>query len=326
MKASTREFVIGLACALSVVVLWSSFHLISRVGVQTSLTPYDLVMLRVGIGGIIMLPVVLRYGLGHLRLWQAIILAVVAGPGFALPAFTGYQFAPAAHGAAILAGTLPLFTVPIACLALGEQLNIIRLLGLLTLFAGVVFLIGDSFTDYNDDKWRGDALFIVGAIDWSIFAVLARAWRVEPVRGTALVAVISLIGYVPLHFAFLPTKLATAPLIDIGGQAVYQGFLSMIISLLLFTRAVGALGASLTTMITAFVPITSALSALVILGEPLTIFTVFAIILVTIGIFGAVSSGRPAGPAVNARAYAHWWKTLIKTLIRRLPMGGWRCM
>lgn len=297
MKASNREFAIGIACALSVVVLWSSFHLISRVGVQTSLTPYDLVALRVGVGGILMLPVLLRHGLGHLRLWQAVIIAIVAGPGFALPAFTGYQFAPAAHDAAILAGALPLFTVPIAWLVLGEQLNILRLFGLLALFAGVVFLIGDSFSGTGDGQWRGDALFVAGAIDWSIFAVLARAWRVEPVRGTALVAVISLIGYVPLHFAFLPSKFATAPLLDIAGQAVYQGFLSMIISLLLFTRAVGALGATLTTMITAFVPITAALAALVILGEPLTLLSIAAIVLVTLGIFGAVSGGRAAGPA-----------------------------
>lgn len=299
MKTNTREFAIGLACALSVVVLWSSFHLIARIGVQTSLTPYDLVTLRVGVGGIIMLPVLLRHGLGHLRLWQAVILALVAGPGFALPAFTGYQFAPAAHGAAILAGALPLFTVPIAWLALGEHLNIRRLLGLLALFAGVVFLLGDSFSGLADGQWRGDVLFIAGAVDWSIFAVLTRAWRVEPVRGTALVAVISLIGYVPLHFAFLPSKFATAPFIDIAGQAVYQGILSMIISLLLFTRAVGALGASLTTMITAFVPVTAALSALVILGEPLTVLTVVAIVLVTIGIFGAVSGGGSVRPAVT---------------------------
>jgi len=297
MKADSREFTIGIACALSVVVLWSSFHLIARIGVQTTLTPYDLVTLRVGVGGIIMLPVLLRHGLGHLRLWQAVVIAIVAGPGFALPAFAGYQFAPASHGSAILAGALPLFTVPIAWLALGEQLNFRRLLGLLALFSGVVLLIGDSFTGFNDGQWRGDLLFIAGAIDWSIFAVLARMWRVEPMRGTALVAVISLICFVPLHFALLPSKFATAPLLDIAGQAFYQGFLSMIISLWLFTRAVAAIGASLTTMITAFVPVTAALSALVILGEPLTVLSVAAIILVTIGIFGAVSSGRASIPA-----------------------------
>ncbi len=300
MKSNAREFTIGIACALSVVVLWSSFHLISRFGVQTSLTPYDLVTLRVGVGGVLMLPVLLRQGLGHLRLWQAVILAVVAGPGFALPAFAGYQFAPASHGAAILAGALPLFTVPIAWLALGEHMNYRRLLGLLALFAGVVCLIGDSFSGFTDGQWRGDLLFIAGAIDWSIFAVLARAWRVEPVRGTALVAVISLIGFIPLHFAFLPSKFATAPLVDIAGQAVYQGFLSMIISLLLFTRAVGALGASLTTMITAFVPVTAALSAVLILDEPLTVLTTIAIVLVTIGMFGAVSGGRSHRPAAAA--------------------------
>ena len=97
MTAAAREFTIGIVCALSVVVLWSSFHLVSRIGVQSNLTPYDLVTLRVGVSGIIMLPVLVRHGIGHLRLWQALVLALIAGPGFGLTAFSGYQFAPVAH-------------------------------------------------------------------------------------------------------------------------------------------------------------------------------------------------------------------------------------
>ena len=76
MKANTREFTIGIVCALSVAALWSSFHLVSRIGVQSALTPYDLVTLRVGVAGVIMLPVLLRLGLGHLRLWQASVFAL----------------------------------------------------------------------------------------------------------------------------------------------------------------------------------------------------------------------------------------------------------
>jgi drug/metabolite transporter (DMT)-like permease len=50
-------------------------------------------------------------------------------------------------------------------------------------------------------------------------------------------------------------------------------------------------------MITAFVAVTAALSALIILGEPLTVFTIAAIVLVTIGMFGAVSGSRTNIPA-----------------------------
>jgi len=292
VSVSPREFVIGLACALGVVVLWSSFHLISRFAVQTTLSAYDLVVLRLGIGGVLMLPVALRYGLGHLRLWQAFVLAMLAGPGFAVFAFTGYQFAPASHGSAILAGAIPLFTAPIAWLALGERLTGWQIAGLAGILAGVLLLVGDSFGSFGGEVWRGDVLFVIGVADWAVFTLLARAWRVEPMRCTALVAVISMIVYAPIHFALLPSRFATAPLLDIAGQAVFQGVFSMIISLWLFTRAVAALGAALTTTITAAVPATATVGALLVLGEPLTTIIGAGVALVTIGMLAAVLGAR----------------------------------
>lgn len=302
MRANSREFTIGIACALAVVVLWSSFHLVSRIGVQTSLTPYDLVTLRVGIAGLIMIPVLVRLGLGHLRLWQAVVLALIAGPGFGLTAFSGYQFAPAAHGAAILAGAIPLFAVPIAAMVLGERLSVGKSLGLLAIVAGIVFLIFDSFTGFDNELWRGDVLFLGGALAWAAVAVLARAWRVEPVRGTAIAAVISMIVFVPIHFAFLPTRLDVVPLIDVAGQAVFHGLLSMVISMLLFTRAVSLLGASLTTMITASVPATAAVAAAILLDEPLSVFMIAAIVLTTAGMLGAVVSAKSGETAAASPA------------------------
>ena len=302
MRANSREFTIGIACALAVVVLWSSFHLVSRIGVQTSLTPYDLVTLRVGIAGLIMIPVLVRLGLGHLRLWQAVVLALIAGPGFGLTAFSGYQFAPAAHGAAILAGAIPLFAVPIAAMVLGERLSVGKSLGLLAIVAGIVFLIFDSFTGFDNELWRGDVLFLGGALAWAAVAVLARAWRVEPVRGTAIAAVISMIVFVPIHFAFLPTRLDVVPLIDVAGQAVFHGLLSMVISMLLFTRAVSLLGVSLTTMITASVPATAAVAAAILLDEPLSAFMIAAIVLTTAGMLGAVVSAKSGETAAASPA------------------------
>ena len=302
MTAVAREFTIGIVCALSVVVLWSSFHLVSRIGVQSNLTPYDLVTLRVGVSGIIMLPVLVRHGIGHLRFWQALVLALIAGPGFGLTAFSGYQFAPVAHGGAILAGAIPLFAVPIAVVVLGERLGVWKLLGLIAIFPSIPFLIADSFTGVGNAQWRGDVLFLGGALCWAAIAVLARAWRVEPVRGTAIVAVLSMIIFVPVHFAFLPTNLDTAPLIDIGGQALFQGVFSMIVSLLLFTRAVSLLGASLTTMITASVPATAAIAAAILLDEPLSAFTIAAIVLATVGMLGALIGTKRGVPAVTPSA------------------------
>lgn len=293
MSNNTREYIIGIICALLVVLLWSSFHIISRTGVQNSLSPYDLVALRLGVGGVIMIPIAFHYGLGSLKLTQAIILAMLAGPGFSIFAFTGYQFAPAAHGAAILAGAIPLFTAPIAWFFLGERLSWFQLCGLFVILMGIAFLAGSSFTSFNNMIWRGDLLFIIGVADWAVFTLLARTWKVQPIRGTALVAVISMTAYLPIYFLFLPSTIDTAPAIEIYGQAIYQGFFSMIITLLLFTRAVESLGATLTTTITAAVPATAALAALILLGEQLTRLSITGVILVSIGMIAAVLGAHP---------------------------------
>ena len=102
-----------------------------------------------------------------------------------------------------------------------------------------------------------------------------------------------MISYVPIHFILLPSKLSTAPFTDVLGQSIYQGFFSAIISLLLYTRAVAALGATMTTTITAAVPATAAVSALIFLGEPLSVLGWGAVGLVTVGMLAAVLGANP---------------------------------
>lgn len=105
----------GILSALAAVALFASFTVISRMGLtSTSLALPELAMLRFGVAGLILLPVLLRRGLGPLRWWQAASLAITGGLGFALFAYTGFRLAPASHGGVLLHGTIPLFTVVLA--------------------------------------------------------------------------------------------------------------------------------------------------------------------------------------------------------------------
>ena len=106
----TRERRIGLACGLLSVLLFSSFTLVSRLGLSSRLQLVDLAALRFGIGGSLLLPALLRADLRSVTWRQATALALFGGLGFALLAYTGFSLAPAAHGAVLLHGTLPLFT------------------------------------------------------------------------------------------------------------------------------------------------------------------------------------------------------------------------
>ena len=292
---SRREQIIGIVCALAVVVLWSSFLVLSRYGVSGVLTPFDLAALRFGVSGIIMLPVLIRNGFGGLKSGQVAAITLSAGPAFALFAYVGFSLAPTAHGGVLITGMLPLFTTLFAVLMIQEKVGPTRIVSLVVIFCGMGLMARESLAFTTSDQMWGDMLFLGASISWSAYTVFARAWRVTPFQATAIVAVLSMIAYLPVYLVFLPSNLLIAPLGEVFLQGIFQGFLSVIVALLAYTRAVAALGPVVTTMMTAAVPGTAALVAVPLLHEPLSAIAGLGLILVTFGMIGAVLSLREAG-------------------------------
>src|SRR5262249_3556492 len=134
-----NERIAGMAFAALSVCLFSCFTLVSRVGLTHALTLPDLAALRFGIGGTLLLPVLLRHGLRGVSLRAAAALAFLGGLGFAPLAYAGFALAPAAHGAVLLHGTVPLFT---ALLVPGSARP--RRAGLVLIAAGIALMARDS--------------------------------------------------------------------------------------------------------------------------------------------------------------------------------------
>jgi drug/metabolite transporter (DMT)-like permease len=295
VTGARRELVIGLAWAAAITVIWSAFHLSGRLAAQFTLTPFDLTSLRIAVAGLIFLPWLMRKGLGGLKFWQALLLAVSAGPGFSVFAFGGYLFAPAAHGATILAGTLPLFTAPLAWWLAGERIGSWRAVSIAMIFAGAMLLLADATTSGLPNQWIGDASFFVGAASWSLFGVLARKWKVDPLRSAAIVATFTLAIYTPVHLLFLPSGLAEAPWQEIAAQWVFQGVIVFAASTFGYARAVAALGATVTATVVAVVPAAVALVAWFALDEALSAVATFGVVLVVVGMLASgIRSRRQA--------------------------------
>jgi drug/metabolite transporter (DMT)-like permease len=287
-----REQIIGIACALAVVVLWSSFLVLSRYGATGILTPFDLAALRFGVSGIIMLPLLLRNGFRGLRFSQVVAITLSAGPAFALFAYGGFSLAPTAHGGVLITGMAPLFTTLLAVLMIKERLGPTRIISLLVILCGMGLMARESLTFTASDQIWGDILFLGASISWSAYTVFARAWRLTAIQATAIVATLSMIAYLPVYLLFLPSNLFIAPLGEVFLQGIFQGFLSVIVALLAFTRAVAALGPVVTIMMTSVVPGTAALAAIPLLHEPLSAMAGVGIIFVTSGMVGGVLSIR----------------------------------
>lgn len=287
-----RELVVGLVWVTAIAVIWSAFHLSGRLAAQYTLTPFDLTTLRVCVAGTLFIPWLLRHGLGGMRFWQALVLALSAGPGFSVFAFGGYLFAPAAHGATILAGTLPLFTAPLAWWLVGERINPVRAASITMIFAGAMLLLLDATGSGQPNQWIGDVSFFVGAASWSLFGVLARKWQVSPLRSAAIVASFTFVIFTPIHLLFLPSGLTSAPWQEIAAQWVFQGVIVFFGSTFGYTRAVAALGATPTATVVAVVPAAVALLAWFVLDEPLSVIATVGVILVVIGMIASGLRGR----------------------------------
>ena len=74
--------------ALLMTFIWSGWIILSRSGVQTSLTPEDMTIIRYGTATLFALPFTLRYNWKRLTLWKAVIVAL--GCGFPYTMFSFY--------------------------------------------------------------------------------------------------------------------------------------------------------------------------------------------------------------------------------------------
>src|SRR5580692_10191097 len=137
----------------------------------------------------------------------------------------------------------------------------------------------------------GDVLFLFAAFLTACFTVVMRQAKLDPLHVAALVSTGSLVIYLPIYLALHGTCLAQLPLAEITVQAIFQGVLVTIVSLLLYGRAVAILGASGGASFGALVPALSALIAIPLLREWPSDSDWVGIALISTGVY--LTSGGP---------------------------------
>ena len=316
LPLSRRSRWIGAACALAVLTIWTSFILVSRLSARHSLTPFDIAFLRFTFSGLVALPfavwrrAALREGLGGTAaLGRGAALAATAGIGYCALAYSGFFFAPAAHGAVLMPGSLPLWTALLGLLLLGERLTPGRVAGLVLIAGGDLLVGGSSLLEAFEGRrtWKGDLLFLAAGSVWSLYGVLCRRWRVRAVDATLAIAVGCLVSYVPLFAlaagsGWAPTGLKVAPWGEIAFQAVYQGGFAMLVAGIAFTQVVVTFGPLRATMLTAVVPSLATLLAVPLLGEPLGAVALGGLVCVTLGLLLGLYQPQPARPLAGRAA------------------------
>lgn len=291
---SRANYLQGAAWGLFAISIWVGWILLTRYGVTTSLSPYDITALRFTCAGLLLAPVVYRqgWGLRQVGLKSWLVIVCCAGVPYVLIASSGLQFAPAAHAGALIPGTMPLWAALLAMWFLKEKIAGVRKLGLMLIPVGIVIFVGAGLTDFASGNWRGHLLFLAAAMSWASFTVAMRSAGqagFTPLQAAAVVSVVSALVYLPVYILFLPHRIMEAPIGPIVIQTIYQGVFVSIISLFAYARSVSILGASLGASFASLVPVLAMLSAIPLLGEWPKPSDYVGIAAITFGVF--LSSG-----------------------------------
>jgi len=292
---TSTTYLKGAAFGFAAASIWAGWSAMTRLAVTTNLDALDIAALRFGVAGILLAPVVVQRGSARDRLgWLGLAVVIVGiGAPYVLVAAGGLRFAPASDQGALNPGCMPLFVALIAAIVLGENISVARKLGLILAGALVtmVWHAIDRSIAWNASRTFGDALFLCAALMTAGFTVVMQRARLDPLHAAALVATGSLVIYLPIYLAVAGTRLAAVPLPDLTVQAIFQGVLVTIVSIVLYGRAIVILGASGGAALGALVPALSALFAIPLLGEWPSKTDWLGIILISAGVY--LASGGP---------------------------------
>ena len=290
---SAAEYVRGALYGLAAVSIWSGWIVVARLGLKSSLTPWDIAALRFGVAGLLLLPYVVSKGLALDRLgWIGLAAIVLGGGAPVLLANAGLMFAPAAHAGALFPGVMPLMVALLAAVFLHEPFTAGKRIGFVLILFGVFAIAwGASSGAMESGQTLGHLLFLGSAFAWALYTIAMRRARLAGLHAAAIAAVGALMLYMPVYLMMAGTSLAAAPWRDIALQAFVQGILTAIVSLIFYGRAVSVLGASSGAAFAALSPAMTALMAIPILGEWPSEMDWLAITAISVGVY--VVSGGP---------------------------------
>ena len=282
----------GYLAAAATLVMWTGFSLFSRYDGKSVLTPYDVFALRLSVAALVLLPFAPRFlGQGAWRDQRLWLLASLGSLLYCLVVYTGFRYAPAAHGAILLSGMQPFLISAIVLAVDGIRPNRMRSLGLIGIATGIACAAVPYFNVWSPEVVFGDLLIFSGSVLWAIYSVLAKRWGYSPWTLTSAVALIPAVLYLPIYALFLPKALAEAPLALIVTQGLYQGIVATILAMLAYLKAISILGTERAAVFLALVPITTGLAAVPLLGEALTGWLLSGLVFVSLGSFVASRYG-----------------------------------
>jgi len=273
-----------LACTM-VVCIWAFWLIVSRIGATSTLTIYDLAALRYGISALVALPFVIYFkAWKNLPFQRIVILTFLLGPLYILTVFSGFIFAPAAHGGVFMNGPVPIMTLILGAILLNTAIEYRKFAGAALIIVSSAVLGFGASGFMLAQSWIGDLCFIFGGLCFAVFVTLSRLWNIKTLDIFFCGSVVNAVIYVPVWYFFLPSGFATTEISLVVLQSIYQGLLPNLVGLVFIAHASKTAGADVTAAFMAIVPGFGALLGVILLSEQMPLTSWGAIVGLTAGL------------------------------------------
>jgi drug/metabolite transporter (DMT)-like permease len=286
----TNDRLGGIGYGLLAALIWGGFPVVTRLGdTHSGLDSYDIAFIRFLVAGVLLLPFLLRRGLGGVSLKSAALMVIGIGAPYILLLATALSRAPVGYFA-LTPGSMIAFTAILGRFVVKDRLAAAQKIGI------SIVLIGMGMAAFNALSGTGGGLamtlFVLGGLLWSVYNVTTKLSAVSALRATAIVSVGSALLYSPFYLWDRGLVLLHAPIAAVALQAVYQGVMVSILGLFFFSKAVTILGPTLGATFAALVPLLATIEAALLLNEKPHPLTLIGIVVVTIGMIASLVKRR----------------------------------
>jgi len=282
----------GLVLLGALGVIWGIPYLLIKVAVE-EISPEMLVLARTAIAGLVLLPVVVwrRELFGVFRHWKALLAYTAAEIVFPWYFISAAETRLASSTAGLLLAAIPLAGVGVAFL-LGrpERLGRWNWTGIVLGILGVAAIVG---LDVAGSDLVGVALLAVAVVGYALGPAILSRWlgEVPPLGVTVASLLIAAIVYIPVVSiaGSWPTAWPSTPVV---ASVVALALVCSGVAFLIFFALIREVGPVRATVVAYINPAVAVLAGVLVLGEPITVWTVVGFVLVILGSY--LVTMRPA--------------------------------
>ncbi len=265
----------GTAYGITAASIWGSLYVVADVVLEV-VPPFTLLSLRILLGLLVLVPLARLNGLTlpPWRITRSLLAVGIIGVGLSLGAqFVGTDLSNAVNGALVTSAS-PAFVVLFAMIILREKLTLPRLISIVLATVGVLVIVDPSSADFRSETFVGNLFLAIASVSWGLYSVLVRRVAIQHDLPSLTITVMALLGGLLLVIPASLVELSFRPIgaVDAGIVlgVLYLGIISMALALLLWNRAFALVPATVASLFFFAQPLTGALLAGLLLGQPMT--------------------------------------------------------